>query len=128
MITDAETIQLSLEFDPILDVEGSSRMTLRDAFEAFHWANPHVARNLRRLARDLRDRGVVRYSIAALFEVLRWSYAIQTSRTAVDGEFKLNNSYRAFYARYLMEIDPDLADFFEVREQKSADREIRIDG
>ncbi len=85
---------------------------LEDRFWEFHEANPDVYRRLRALALQMRRRGVVRYGMAGLFEVLRWEHAMQTS----DPEgFKLNNDYRSFYARLLMEREPELRGFFEVR-------------
>ena len=32
-------------------------------------------------------------------------------------EFKLNNNYRSFYSRLLMEQEPELAGYFETRTQ-----------
>lgn len=86
--------------------------TLEERFQAFHELNPHVYRHLRRLALDLarRDR---RMGIGGLFEVLRWQYAIVTT----GDPFRLNNNYRAFYARLLMDSEPELEGFFDTRRQ-----------
>ncbi|HEY5316508.1 MAG TPA: hypothetical protein VIJ20_00910 [Solirubrobacteraceae bacterium] len=46
-----------------------------------------------------------------LFEVLRFETGLKT-----EGDpFKLNNDYRAPYARMMMEREPDLAGLFETR-------------
>lgn len=87
------------------------------AFLAFHAANPEVESELVELARKAKQAGAPRYGIGALFEVLRWSRLMQ--RRPGD-EFKLNNNHRAFYARKLMQEHPDLAGFFELREQVSS--------
>lgn len=92
--------QLDL-FDPRLERE----------FRAFHEANPHVFRKLEDLALAAKAAGRGRLGIAALFERLRWWAKFETT----DGEFKLNNNYRAFYARALMDAHPELHRFFEVR-------------
>lgn len=77
---------------------------------AFHEKNPHVYEELRKIARDLRRRGIRRVGIALLFERLRWISKIET-----DGDpFRLDNSHRAYYARLLM-AEPDLAGLFETR-------------
>lgn len=89
--------------------------TLEDRFQVFHAANPHVYAALRRLALRLRGQGVERYGIAGLFEVLRYEQALQTN----GEDFRLNNSYRAFYARMLMDREPELKDFFEIRERRT---------
>ena len=88
--------------------------TLEEQFAAFHSANPHVYQALRRLAVQMVRRGHRRIGIKMLFEVLRWQYAMQTID---DSDFKLNNSYTSFYARLLMEREPELAGYFETRTQ-----------
>ena len=86
------------------------------AFRAFHDANPHVYERLKRLAFKLKARGVERYGIKALYEVLRYEEHVAT--TAPVGEYALNNNLTAYYARELMAREPDLEGFFEVRERR----------
>jgi len=81
-------------------------------FKEFHRENPHVYELLRELALDLRDRGHKHYGINSLTEVVRWHHALETT----DDDFKLNNNYRPFYARILMDNEPRLAGFFRLRE------------
>jgi hypothetical protein len=89
----------------------------REAFERFHAENPMVYDQLERLAFKLKVRGVERWGIKALWEVLRYELAIATNSQV--GEFKLNNNLTAHYARLLMERNPeDLAGFFETRERR----------
>jgi len=100
--------------------------SLEEKFEAFHGANPEVYAKLRELAFELKSRGVERYGMAGLFEVLRYESALQTvdAETGEAPEFKLNNSYRSFYARLLMEREPALAGFFELRTQRWQESEV----
>lgn len=94
--------QLTLSFDP----------TITDRFEAFHRDNPKVYETLVHLAREWINRtGRRKLGIATLFERARWEIALVTT----DPEFKLNNSYRAYYARLIMQQEPDLAGLFECR-------------
>lgn len=86
--------------------------TITERFWAFHHANPHVADALEDLALDLIRRGRKRIGIAMLFETLRW----HSLRTEGD-EYRLNNSYRALYARLLADRHPDLCDAFETRKR-----------
>lgn len=86
--------------------------TLPERFTQFHESNPLVYATLRRLARQWIARtGRHKLGISALFERSRWEIALATS----DPDFKLNNNYRAFYARLLMKQEPDLRDLFELR-------------
>jgi len=85
-------------------------------FELFHAENPHVADELEKLALRLMGRGTEVYSIAGLFEVLRFRRALRTT-TGVNDNFKLCNNHKPFYARYLMKQNPQLDGFFVVKEQ-----------
>ncbi len=85
-------------------------------FREYHEANPHVYAGLKDLALRLKKRGRNHYGIAALFEVLRYERALVT----VGDEFKLNNNYRALYAREIMENEKELGGFFATRARTSA--------
>lgn len=100
--------QLPELVDP--DPVGWGSLTNKERFDRFHAANPGVYRELARLARYLRGREIQRTAIALLFERLRWTY-LETH----GDPYKLNNTYRAFYARLLMELEPDLEGFFITR-------------
>lgn len=89
--------------------------TIEERFEAFHAANPHVAETLAQMALELRRRGWKRYGIAALWEVLRFQRAMQTDS---NEPYKLNNDFRALYARLLMQQYPELDGFFEIRARR----------
>ncbi len=55
--------------------------------------------------------GVRQYGIKGLTELLRWQFAIQTK----GDSFRLCNSYSSRYARLLVEKNPELDGFFELR-------------
>jgi hypothetical protein len=81
-------------------------------YEAFKKANPWVIRTLTRMSYELYNKGYKHYGIAALVEVLRYDYAINNDP---NSEFKLNNNYRAFMAREIMQNEPMLEGFFSTR-------------
>lgn len=87
------------------------RLPLITRFEQFHYANPHVYAELVMLARRARRTGAARIGIGQLFEVLRWRHMLSTR----GEEFKLNNDYRAPYARLIMHVEQDLDGVFELR-------------
>lgn len=84
------------------------------AFWLFHQGNPDVLDALVNLARQAKHAGAAQYGIGALFEVLRWS-RLMAKRPGE--EFRLNNNYRAYYARLIMSLYPYLSGFFETRVQ-----------
>lgn len=87
---------------------------LQAAFERFHKANPHVYDALRAVALWCK-RNNKKMGMKAIYERVRWEYSVQT-----DGEpYKLNNNFTAFYARRLMEREPELKGFFETRKRRA---------
>ena len=99
--------QLTLNFRQ----SATSNRPIEIAFWDFHNENPHVYSRLVALARKIKDRGFRSYSINSLFEVLRWHSDLETKGSL----FKLNNNYRSYYARLIMEKEPDLEGFFSIR-------------
>jgi hypothetical protein len=91
-----------------------------ERFEQFHAKNPAVYRMLCERARELKARGLREYSMRTLWEVLRWHSQMNIKST---DEFKLNDHYAPFYARKIMENEPDLRGFFSTREQGRKRRE-----
>jgi hypothetical protein len=59
----------------------------------------------------LRRMGGRKCGIGALYERARWEIALATS----DPDFRLNNNFRAFYARLLMLNHPELRGLFDLR-------------
>jgi hypothetical protein len=88
-----------------------------DRFQAFHHANPWVMERLTNMARRLKDRGIRQYGIAALWEVLRYDWTVRTDDPT--SQLKLNNDYRAFYAREIMRRHHDLDGFFTTRRSQA---------
>lgn len=88
-------------------------------FAEYHAENPQVYATLRHFAIRAKQKGHARLSINMLFERVRWETAIEGR----DDTFKMNNNYRAYYARLLMEQEPELRDFFETRRSR-ADAEL----
>jgi hypothetical protein len=86
-------------------------VSIEDDFADFHRDNPHVYAELRALALRIKARGREVYGIGALAEVLRFHRAMETT----DPDYKINNNYRALYARLLMDREPELRDFFRTR-------------
>lgn len=96
------------------DKDLPQRETIDDRFVAFHRANPHVYQALRALSLDTRRVGVKRWSVDAAMHIVRWRYRLQTK----GSEFRIDNSFSALYARMLMEREPELLGFFELRKRR----------
>ena len=88
-------------------------MGIKEDFETYHAEHPEVYEHLVALAREWQQRTFAKkIGIATLYERLRWEYGIQGKD---QHGFKLNNNYRAYYARLIMEENYDLSFLFDVR-------------
>ena len=89
--------------------------TIAERFKQFHKLNPHVYERIKNHAFFLKEAGVQKFGMKAIFEKLRWDYAVQT-----QGEpFKLSNDFTAHYARLVMFNEPELKGFFVTKQLKS---------
>ena len=106
--------QMLLDLSPLTVPDYAPTLSLPERFAAFHAANPHVADALEALARQwLAARPKV--SVKALVERLRWESGITTT----GDEYRINNSYAAFYARELLRRHPEWDGRIPTREQRA---------
>ena len=89
--------------------------TCEERFLEFHQENPHVYDRLVAMCRRLTAKGHKKIGIAMLFEVMRWDHMLATS----DEPYKLNNNYKAYYARMIMASEADLAGVFNTRNSEA---------
>lgn len=87
---------------------------LEKRFAEFHQINPHVYGQFERLALDAFERGARRIGVKAIAERIRWDVAVKT----LGGEFKINNSLTALYARLLLHRHPKLWALIVTRSSK----------
>ncbi len=100
---------------PIRPSEQPLSNSIEDRFIAFHRANPHVLEAMRQVAIEAKQRGFSKWSIWGVVQVLRWE--LHTSTTSNE-PWHINNSFLPIYARLIMNIEPYLTGFFELRPAK----------
>lgn len=93
-------------------------MTMQEQFEEFDRLNPHVWTLWVRYALKAISVGSKRLSASLIAERIRWEVAIVTRG---NDKFKLNNNYRAFYARKFEAEYPKYKGIF-TRRASAADR------
>tara|TARA_R100000995_G_scaffold4135_1_gene2193 strand:+ start:15282 stop:15644 length:363 start_codon:yes stop_codon:yes gene_type:complete len=101
-----------------IKTNGKSRHDqMREQVSDFHRDNPEVWDLFVQFTLDRVHRGFKNYSVNAIFERIRWE------KDDVGGDsnhsFKLNNNYRAFYARRFMKMYSQYDGFFRTRTQTS---------
>ena len=88
--------------------------------EAFHKANPEVARLFMHFTKQMISRGFKNYSSMSIIQRIRW----ETDQADVEGQssFKINNNYAPWYARRFMEAFPEYEGFFRTRKRTSENK------
>jgi hypothetical protein len=80
-------------------------------FKIYHVENPHVYTEFSKYAKQLISVGHDKLSSSLIFERMRWESMIQTQ----GDEYKLNNNYRAYYARMFEYKNPEYSGYFSFR-------------
>lgn len=88
---------------------------IAQAFESFHSQNPEVYDMMVRYATQLRLAGRKTLSISLITERVRWETAIKTTGDL----FKINNNFRALYARKIEQERPEFEGMFKMRTLRS---------
>jgi hypothetical protein len=94
----------------VLRFDEARRADLRERAEKWVGENPEIYRLFVRFAEDLATLGK-RFGIGLLAERVRWECAVSFP----DKKWKVNNSYRAYLARRLMEEVPGCRTLIETR-------------
>ncbi len=88
-------------------------MNLKEKFDIYHANNPHVYTLFEKFAKEAAQYRK-RYSADAVAHRIRWETMISTE----GDDFKLSNSWVAFYARLFMKKNPEYDGFFQVKQQR----------
>jgi hypothetical protein len=112
------TEQLSMESIAQPGLRPGRHLTLQERFDEWIESREgrHAYEEVVAMAYRLRAAGHARYSMKALWEVIRTDRQTPSSARSV---FKLNNDYTSRMARRVMADYPDLAGFFETRTVKA---------
>ena len=84
---------------------------ISDNFEKFDSENPKVYELFEKFAFDAIKAGRKHFGVAMIAERLRWYSSVETS----GDKFKINNNYKAFYARKFEKKNPQYKGFFRNR-------------
>lgn len=89
--------------------------SIREGFEAFHGANPHIFEAFEQQALSAIGKGRVKISAKLIINWIRWNEFLRSS----DQNFKINDAYQAYYARRFVEKYPQHSDVFEFRKLRN---------
>jgi hypothetical protein len=95
------------------DFKEMTGLEIQASFEAFHQANPHVYRLIKKQIIRAIKKGKTKISIRHIASYLVWEMYIET--TDENHDFKLNNNYTSRYSRLFAEEFPKHAGLFNYR-------------
>jgi len=90
-------------------------VTNQERFKEYDNKHPEVYGYLLHLCRALRNRGLTKYAISPLLEIVRWEFRIVRE----EDEFKIRNDFKPWYARKIAAENPEFSDFFSFRPIRS---------
>lgn len=89
--------------------------SIREGFEKFHKANPHVYVEFEKQCFIAINRGREKLSSKLIINWIRWNEFLRTS----DKNFRINDAYQAYYSRLFIELHPEHSEIFEFRKLRN---------
>ena len=89
--------------------------SIREGFNDFHKKNPHIFKVFEEQALTAINKGRKKISSKLIINWIRWNEFLRSS----DQNFKINDAYQSYYARYFVEIYPQYIDVFEFRKLRN---------
>lgn len=90
-------------------------ISIRDGFNKFHNNNPHIFKAFEEQSLRAINKGRKKISSKLIINWIRWNEFLKTS----DKNFKINDAYQSYYARYFVELYPQYIDVFEFRKLRN---------
>ena len=95
---------------------------IEERFKLFHEANPQVWELFKKFTFEAIAAGLAHYSSDAVAQRIRWHTTVETKPVAEGDSTKINDHYRAYYARMFHREFPQHDGFFRNRVQPSQKR------
>ena len=89
--------------------------TIKEGFEKFNKENPQVFKAFEEQVFKAINRGRNKVSSKLIINWIRWNEYLKTS----DENFKINDAYQSYYARFFVEKHPQYYDLFEFRKLRN---------
>lgn len=89
--------------------------SIREGFNRFNKENPHVFEAFEEQALRAIKKGRKKISSKLIINWIRWNEFLKTS----DQNFRINDAYQSYYARYFVEKHPQHARLFEFRKLRN---------
>lgn len=99
------------------------KSSLKTQWWRFHKQHPEVFERFRQIAFDLISNGHKHYSSDGILHVVRFELNRQIKDPG--SQYKINNNWTPYYARYFIWMYPEYENFFETRELISQSKTLQ---
>jgi hypothetical protein len=89
--------------------------SIREGFNQFNKDNPHIFKAFEEQALKAINKGRNKISSKLIINWIRWHEFLQSS----DKNFKINDAYQSYYARFFIEKYPQYSDVFDFRKLRN---------
>jgi hypothetical protein len=90
-------------------------LTIRQGFNKFNKANPHIYQEFEKQALIAINKGRIKISSKLIINWIRWNEFLKSS----DKNFRINDAYQSYYARYFVTKHPEYINYFEFRKLRN---------
>ena len=89
--------------------------TIKEGFLAFNSENPHIYEAFEKQALRAVKNGRKKISAKLIINWIRWNEFLKST----DQNFKINDAFQSYYARYFVEQHPEHAELFSFRKLRN---------
>lgn len=89
--------------------------SIREGFNKFNSENPHIYKAFEEQSLKAISSGRNKLSAKLIINWIRWNEILRSS----DKNFRINDAYQSYYARYFMENNPKYPDVFNLRKLRN---------
>ena len=90
-------------------------ISIRDGFNKFISENPHIYKSFEEQTFRAIKKGRTKISSDLIINYIRWEQFIESS----DENFKINNSYSSYIARFFIKKNPQYSNLFNLRKLRN---------
>jgi len=101
-----------------MNYEQLHNKSIRQGFEEFNRDNPHIYKEFEKQALKAIARGRTKLSAKLIINWIRWNEYLKTS----DQNFKINDAFQSYYARYFITNHPQHKDIFNLRKLRNEEK------
>ncbi len=92
--------------------------SIREGFDKFNKENPHIYNEFEKQCLLAIGKGRTKISAKLIINWIRWNEFLRSS----DQNFKINDAYQSYYARYFVEQYPEYENVFEFRKLRNEEK------